>query len=113
LHFPTYANFQLATPSLSKKTGGLLTWEGTSFRKEDGMVLIFEDEDGTTFSVNHAGITRGTKFEIRPAFIASLKEGKGTLRIVHKTRIEEVREKTGIVKEMEYYRKPIEIEIVN
>jgi hypothetical protein len=111
--FPTYPDFKLATPKISKKTGGLVTWAGTSLTQEDVFTLIFEDSAGSHYTDNHAGITRGPQLEIRPEHIAPLAKGKITIRAVHKrSTIDKVGD-TRMVRLVEYYRTPIEAEIVD
>jgi len=111
--FPTYPDFKLATPKISKKTGGLVTWAGTSLTQEDVFTLIFEDNLGNHYTDNHAGITRGAQLEIRPEHVAPLAKGKITIRVVHKrSTIDKVGD-TRMVRLVEYYRTPIEAEIVD
>ena len=69
---------------LSKQTGGLLGWQGASFDKKDGLVLLFTDAEGQTFSVNHTGKTNGTQYQILPTVAQRLAEGPGRLEITRK-----------------------------
>jgi len=108
-----YPEFKLATPKLSKKTGGLITWKGNALGQEDGLTLVFEDKEGLNFTNNHVGITRGAQFEIRPEVLAGLKKGKVVIRAVHKRTTVDKVENTRKVVLTEYYRVPFEAEIVD
>lgn len=112
VEMPIYTDFELATPKIGKKTGGLLTWKGQPLMSNDGLVLIFEDSEGNNFTHTHRGITRGTQFEIRPDFIQTLAVGKGVLNIVHKRESRSTTATQQTFRQSEYYRKPIEFEIV-
>jgi hypothetical protein len=113
IYLPIYADFELATPTISKKTGGLLAWKGKSLQQSEGLVLIFEDSEGNNFTHTHRGITQGAQFAIRPNLIETLSKGKAILRIVHKRETRSTTAKQQILKQSEYYRKPIEFEIVD
>lgn len=110
---PVYPDFKLATPKLSKKTGGLITWTGNALGQEDGLTLLFEDNEGLNFTNNHVGITRGPQFEIRPEVLAGLKKGKVVIRAVHKRTTVDKSDNTRKVVLTEYYRIPFEAEIVD
>jgi hypothetical protein len=111
--FPIYRNFKLETPKISKKNGGLVSWSGNSLMQDDGLTLVFEDAFGTSYTINHVGITRGPQLEIRPEFLEVFAKGKGVLRIVHKKTVIEKKDEQRSVKLTEYYRIPLEIEIVD
>jgi hypothetical protein len=59
------------------------------------------------------GITRGPQLEIRPEFLEVFAKGKGVLRIVHKKTVIEKKDEQRSVKLTEYYRIPLDIEIVD
>lgn len=113
VYLPIYADFELATPKMSKKTGGLLAWKGKSLQQSEGLVLIFEDAEGNHFTHTHRGVTQGAQFAIRPNLIETLSKGKATLRVVHKRETRQTTAKQQILKQSEYYRKAIEFEIVD
>jgi hypothetical protein len=111
--FPVYQNFKLETPKISKKTGGLVSWSGSSLGQEDGLTMVFEDASGANYTINHVGITRGPQLEIRPEFLEVFAKGKGILRVVHKKTVIDKKEDKRCVRLTEYYRIPIEMEIVD
>lgn len=111
--FPIYRNFKLETPKISKKTGGLVSWSGNSLTQDDGLTLVFEDASGVSYTINHVGITRGPQLEIRPEFLEVFAKGKGILRVVHKKTIIGKTDNQRSVRLTEYYRMPIDMEIVD
>jgi hypothetical protein len=111
--FPIYKNFKLETPKISKKTGGLVSWSGSSLGQEDGLTMVFEDASGASYTINHVGITRGPQLEIRPEFLEVFAKGKGILRVVHKKTVIDKKGEKRCVRLTEYYRIPIEMEIVD
>ena len=111
--FPIYHNFKLETPKISKKNGGLVSWSGNSLMQDDGLTLVFEDASGASYTINHVGITRGPQLEIRPEFLEVFAKGKGILRVVHKKTVIDKNEEKRSVRLTEYYRVPIEMEIVD
>jgi hypothetical protein len=111
--FQKYNNFQIATPKISKKTGGLITWNGSSLTQDDGLTLVFEDAAGVSYTINHVGITRGAQLEVRPEHLEVFAKGKAILRAVHKRSLFEKRGDTRMVRLTEYYRTPKEVEIVD
>lgn len=106
-----FENLRIASDGVSIKVGGILEWEGDVLDREDGFVLIFTDSKGSTFSINHTGLSRGTKFEILPAHSSRLAEGPATLQVARKKTLRT--EENGTVKLMtiEYYLKPISFEV--
>ncbi len=111
--FPIYQNFQIATPKISKKTGGLLTWDGNSLTQDDGLTLVFEDASGISYTINHVGITRGPQLEVRPEHLEVFAKGKAILRAVHKRTVIGERGNTRMIRLTEYYRTPMEVEIID
>jgi hypothetical protein len=111
LEFKVLGNLKLATPKIKAKTGGLIQWEGPALDKEDALTLIIEDSEGNPFTINHVGLTRGAKFEIRPELIENIKAGTASLRIVYKRREQIQKEGMIIQKLMEYYFRPIKFEL--
>ena len=111
--FPKFDSFRLATPKISKKNGGLVTWNGAALDQEDGLTLLFEDAAGNHITNNHVGLTRGPKVEIRPDFLEALSKGKAILRVVHKKSAISKIGDTRYIKLTEYYRSPIEVEITD
>jgi|GEM_PF-3425471 len=106
-----FDDFKIATENVSKTKGGLITWEGSPMTKEDGMVLVFTDEKGTSLSINHVGNSKGATFDILPQHIQSLSEGKATLQVTRKRTI--VRQNKGCTEllTIEYYLPIISFDI--
>jgi hypothetical protein len=111
--FAMYPDFKLETPKISKKVGGLLSWTGNSLGQDDGLTLIFDDASGTSYTINHVGITRGAQLEIRPEHLEVFAKGKAVLRVVHKKTVIGKIANMRIVRLTEYYRSPVELEIVD
>ena len=99
---------------ISKTKGGLLQWDGEPLTSEDGLVFIFTDSEGGTFQINHAGITKGNKFEILPMHAQRMALGKGNMLVMRKkTVVEKATE--GTVQQMhriEYYLPAISFEVI-
>lgn len=106
-----FENFRVASKGISQKAGGILEWEGEPLTKEDGLVLIFTDVEGNTFSVNHAGVSKGSQFEVLGEHSSRLAVGKATLHVTRKRTI--LTEEDGKIKllTLEYYLKPIEFQV--
>lgn len=113
IRFPLLAEFELATPELSKATGGLLRWQGQPLGAGERLILLFEDKEGTTFTINHTGGSKGPQLAIQPDMLKTLATGPIVLRIIHKKRLEEQLRNAKVVKEMEYYRKAMKVELVD
>ena len=109
----TFKDVQMITDGLSISKGAAISWRGNALEGNDGMVLILSDEIGNNFSIHHAGITRGTKFEINKSFTSGLSKGKGTLRIIRKkTTTQALYDNPEMVLiNYEHYLKPIHFEI--
>ncbi len=112
LAFKVLGDLKMATPQIKKETGGLIQWTGEALTQEDALTLIFEDSNQETFSVNHVGISRGSQLEIRPELIEGLALGTASVRIVQKRREQIQQSGINILKNMEYYYKPIKVEIL-
>lgn len=106
-----FENFHLASDGISREVGGLMQWEGEALGEQDGLVLIFTDSKGNTFTVNHSGISRGSQFELMADYSNRLELGKAT--------VQTVRKKTILIKEtntikmltLEYYLGSIEFDV--
>jgi len=108
LALPTFDEVALVSGAvLSQTKGGLLGWKGEAFDKLDGMVLLFTDAEGQTFSVNHSGKTNGTQYQILSNVVQRLALGRGQLDVTRK-RIE-ITETNGLTQwtTIEYYLPPI------
>jgi len=107
-----FENLRIASKGgISQKAGGLLEWDGVPLTKEDGLVLILTDAEGNTFSINHAGVSKGNQFEILGEHANRLAVGKATLNATRKRTI--LQEENGNIKllTLEYYLKPIELQV--
>lgn len=106
-----FDSLNIASDGISKSKGGLLTWQGTPLGSEDGLVLIFSDEQGNTFSINHNGISKGNKFQIPAQYANRLEVGPATVLATRKkTSIKKEKEVTKMLT-FEYYSAPIKFEV--
>lgn len=108
-----FRQLKVASDGMSKTKGGLLTWKGEALKKDiDGLVLLFTDSEGSTFQINHSGITKGTQFEILPSVASRLALGKATLLVTLKrTTVERKQDQPDKIGQIEYYFAPIEFEV--
>ncbi len=111
VYFRIFNDFKLETIKISKKNGGLLSWSGNALSQDEGLTLVFEDASGMSYTINHVGITRGPKLEIRPEHIEVFAKGKAILRVVHKKTEIDKKGNIRMVRLTEYYRSPIQLEI--
>lgn len=106
-----FDSLKIASNGVSKSKGGLLTWKGAPLESNDGLVFIFTDSKGNTFSINHTGISKGNKFEIIPDHANRLALGTVTLETTRKKTIVYEENKTIKMLTIEYYNKPITFEV--
>lgn len=111
LEFKVLGNLRLATPDIKKSTGGLIQWEGLGLDSKDALTLLIEDSQGNPFTINHVGLTRGSKLEIRPDLIQAVAPGIASLRLIYKRREQLKKDGIAIDKHVEYYFRPIKFEI--
>lgn len=106
-----FDSLKVASDGISKSKGGLLSWQGPALGSEDGLVLIFSDKQGNTFSINHSGISKGSKFQIIPEHANRLELGPATLLVTRKKTT--IRKENGLTKMLtiEYYTAPIKFEV--
>lgn len=106
-----FDSLKIASDGISKSAGGLLTWQGPALGSEDGLVLIFSDAKGNTFSINHNGISKGNKFQIIPEHANRLDLGSATVSATRKKTI--IKKENDVVKMLtiEYYTAPIKFEV--
>ncbi len=106
-----FHNFRMVSDGISKKNGGLFEWEGPALKNEDGMVLVFTDSKGATFSINHTGISRGNRFELVKEYANRLSPGTATLNITRKKTV--ITQENDILKllSIEFYPKAITFEV--
>lgn len=106
-----FDSLKIASDGISKSNGGLLAWQGPPLGSEDGLVLIFSDAKGNTFSINHSGISKGNKFQILPEYANRLEVGPATVLTTRKkTMIKKEKETTKMLT-FEYYNAPIKFEV--
>lgn len=111
LTFKVLDSLHLATPKVNKTTGGLIQWKGEGLGPKDALTLLIEDSEGNPFTINHVGLTRGSKLEIRPGLIQAVATGTASLRLVYKRREQLKKDGIAIDKHLEYYFRPIKFEI--
>lgn len=106
-----FDSLKVASDGISKSTGGLLTWQGPPLGSEDGLVLIFSDAKGNTFSINHNGISKGNKFQILAEHSDRLEIGPATILATRKKTT--IKKENEVVKMLtiEYYSTPIKFEV--
>lgn len=101
----------LSNGILSHTTGGLIGWEGAVFDKQDGLVLVFTDAEGQTFSVNHNGQTNGTQYPLSESVVQRLALGQGRLDIIRKRINITKTDSCSTWTTIEYYTHPIVFDI--
>ncbi len=106
-----FDSLKVASDGISKSKGGLLTWQGPALGSEDGLVLIFSDAKGNTFSINHSGISKGNKFEILSEHSSRLEIGTATVLATRKKTTIKKENKVTKMLTMEYYSAPITFEV--
>jgi hypothetical protein len=106
-----FDSLKIASAGISKSTGGLLTWQGPALGSEDGLVLIFSDAKGNTFSINHSGISKGNKFQILAEHSDRLEVGTATILATRKKTIIKNENKVTKMLTIEYYSAPIKFEV--
>lgn len=106
-----FDSLKIASDGLSKSSGGLLTWQGPALGSEDGLVLIFSDAKGNTFSINHSGISKGNKFQIIPEHANRLEVGTATVLATRKKTIIKKEKEVTKMLTLEYYFAPIKFEV--
>ena len=104
---------QIEKNKISKKFGGILNWRGDPLNRDDGLILIFTDAKGQTFSINHSGISRGNKFEIVREYANRLAKGTASLLITRKKTTIRQKKKQSLLICIEYYHKAIEFEVID
>ena len=98
---------------ISRTLGGVLAWEGSPLSKEDGLILIFTDAEGQTFSVNHSGISRGNKFEIVTEYAKRLSNGPAKLLITRKKTTLVHHNDCSTLLCVEYYHVPVLFDVID
>ncbi len=106
-----FSNLQVVSDGISKTKGGLLAWEGEALGHEDGLILIFSDSKGNTFSINHTGISKGKQFEIIPDHANRLELGPATILTTRKKTVLTNENNVTKLISVEYYLKAIEFEV--
>ena len=106
-----FDSLKIASDGISKYGGGLLTWKGPALGSEDGLVLIFSDAKGNTFSINHSGISKGNKFEIISEHANRLEVGTATVLATRKKTIIKKENEVTKMLTLEYYSAPIKFEV--
>lgn len=106
-----FDSLEVVSEGISKTKGGLLKWQGPALTAEDGLVLIFSDGGGNTFSINHSGISKGNQFQILPEHANRLEVGPATILATRKKTV--VKNENGTIKMLviEYYTTPIKFEV--
>ena len=108
-----FENPEIMGQQISQKNGGVLQWKGAALEKEDGLILIFTDSEGQTFSVNHNGISRGNKFELVANYSKRLSKGPAQLLITRKTTTQNQIDNCSNLLCLEYYHRPITFNVTN
>lgn len=106
-----FEDFKVASDGVSKTKGGLLKWKGAPLEGNDGLVLIFTDSEGNTFSINHTGVSKGNKFEIISDHANRLALGTATIEATRKKTMVYEENKTVKMLTIEYYNRPIKFEV--
>jgi len=106
-----FSNLHFASDGLSKEKGGLLQWDGEVLGKDDGLVFIFTDSQGTTFTINHAGISKGKEFEVFNTHANELALGPATLLTVRKKTVLAHENNLTQMVSIEYYLGALEFEV--
>jgi hypothetical protein len=106
-----FDSLSIASDGISKSRGGLLTWQGSALGAEDGLVLIFSDAKGNTFSTNHNGISKGKKFQIFAEHADRLEIGPATVLATRKKTIIKKEKEVTKMLTFEYYSTPIKFEV--
>lgn len=106
-----FDSLKVASDGISKSGGGLLVWQGPALGSEDGLVLIFSDEKGNTFSINHSGISKGNKFQILAEYANRLEVGPATILATRKKTIIKRENEVTKMLTFEYYSAPIKFEV--
>lgn len=108
---PEFDSLRFLSNGISHEKGGLLGWEGATFDKKDGLVLILTDANGQTFSMNHVGITKGNTYQIQPSHAQSMALGTATLEATRKRTIIEQKDSSTHLLTIEYYLLPFSFEV--
>jgi len=108
-----FQSIRIASQGISREKGGVITWEGTSLDKNDGLVMVFTDTEGTTFEVNHTGVTKGNKFELLPVHTERLAKGEASVLITRKRTIVDKQSEPVKFLRIEYYLPPITFEVTD
>lgn len=106
-----FDSLRVASDGISKSGGGLLVWQGPALGSEDGLVLIFSDEEGNTFSINHSGISKGNKFQVPAEYANRLEVGAATVLATRKKTIIKKENEVTKMLTFEYYCAPIKFEV--
>ncbi len=97
---------------LSQEKGGLVAWEGEPLGKDDGLILIFTDAEGSTFKINHTGLTKGKTFAIQPIYVQRLVKGTASVLITRqKTVVERTPDGKSKMIRIEYYLPAVKFEV--
>jgi hypothetical protein len=84
---PEFDSLRLLSDGISQSKGGLLGWQGAALNRQDGLVLIVTDANGQTFSINHNGLTKGTRYEIMPLHAQKMALGTAKIEALRKRTI--------------------------
>jgi hypothetical protein len=108
-----FQQLKIVSDGVSQSKGGLLKWEGEPLKKDiDGLVLLFTDSKGSTFQINHNGLTKGNSFEILPVHASRLAKGTANLMVTRKrTTVERKANEPDKIAQIEYYFAPMEFEV--
>ncbi len=106
-----FQSLTVASDGISQTKGGLLAWEGEPLKDQnDALMLLFTDSEGSTFQINHAGITKGKQFEIKDIHANRLALGKATLLVTRKRTVVE-QGTPNKIGQIEYYLPAISFEV--
>lgn len=106
-----FNNIRVASDGIYQSKGGVFEWEGAALTKTDGLIFIFTDAKGNTFSINHTGISKGNKFEIIADHAKRLALGEASVQVVRKKTIIGKDLNTTRMLTIEYYCAPIKFEV--
>jgi hypothetical protein len=94
-----------------KSTGMTLAWKGAPLSSEENLVLLFTDLDNKSTFIELAGPTTRSEIIVTAAQLKNLIAGKGSLRLVRKTKTEFIDDNHHFINTVEFFTDPIAIHV--
>jgi len=77
-------NWRVDGGHISQSKAGAILWDNAPFTDNDLLIIRITDASGKTYTINHVGITNGSRFIFEPIHLEAMQTGEAEISLVRK-----------------------------